>query len=134
MAMGLGGRARQWHARQTAGHLGRVRRGRRCGTRSQGVGAKGNGWLVARDGGNRANTDAEAAWCPARGTAKPAGRPARCRRSRARPTRFAAGQPYFDCVFLQKIELCEKMVDMKVVDETSLYNICKGRPMFFSTV
>jgi hypothetical protein len=25
-------------------------------------------------------------------------------------------------------------IDMKVVDETSLYNICKGRPMFFSTV
>jgi hypothetical protein len=37
-------------------------------------------------------------------------------------------------VFLQKVELCEKTVDTKVVNETSLYNICKGRPMFFSTV
>jgi hypothetical protein len=33
-ATGLGGRARQWHARRTAGHLGRVRRCRRCGMRS----------------------------------------------------------------------------------------------------
>jgi hypothetical protein len=64
---GLGGRAPQWHARRTAGHLGRVRRGRRCGTCSQGVGAKGNGWLVPRGSGNRANTDAEVVWWPARG-------------------------------------------------------------------
>jgi hypothetical protein len=66
-ATSLGGRARQWHAQRTAGHLGRIQRGRRCGTRSQGVGAKGNRWLVPRGGGNRANTDAEVAWCPACG-------------------------------------------------------------------
>jgi hypothetical protein len=51
-------------------------------------------------------------WCgalrAARGAAKPAGRPARRRRSRARPTRFSAGQPYFDYVFLQKFELRDK--------------------------
>jgi hypothetical protein len=33
-ATGLGGRAWQWHTRRTARHLGWVRRGRRCDTRT----------------------------------------------------------------------------------------------------
>jgi hypothetical protein len=36
--------------------------------------------------------------------------------------------------FSNKLNYATKMVDTKVVDETSLYNICKGCPMFFSTV
>jgi hypothetical protein len=36
--------------------------------------------------------------------------------------------------FFKKLNCATKTVDTKVVDETSLYNICKGRPMFFSTV
>jgi hypothetical protein len=37
-------------------------------------------------------------------------------------------------VFSKKLNRATKMVDTKVVDETSPYNICKGRSMFFSTV
>jgi hypothetical protein len=36
--------------------------------------------------------------------------------------------------FSKKLNCATKTVDTKVVYETSLYNICKGRPMFFSTV
>jgi hypothetical protein len=36
--------------------------------------------------------------------------------------------------FSKKLNCATKTVDTKVVEETSLYNICKGRPMFFSTV
>jgi hypothetical protein len=36
--------------------------------------------------------------------------------------------------FSKKLNCATKTVDTKVVDETSLYNICKGCPMFFSTV
>jgi hypothetical protein len=36
--------------------------------------------------------------------------------------------------FSKKMNRATKTVDTKVVDKTSLYNICKGRPMFFSTV
>jgi hypothetical protein len=36
--------------------------------------------------------------------------------------------------FSKKLNYVTQTIDMKVVDETSLYNICKGRPMFFSTV
>jgi hypothetical protein len=36
--------------------------------------------------------------------------------------------------FSKKLNYATKTVDTKVVDETSLYNICKGRPIFFSTV
>jgi hypothetical protein len=36
--------------------------------------------------------------------------------------------------FSKKLNRATKMVDTKVVDETSLYNICKVRPMFFSTI
>jgi hypothetical protein len=70
----------------------------------------------------------------ARGEATSAERPARRRHSGARPSSISAGQRDFDCVFLQKVELCEKIVVTKVVDKTPLYNICKGRPMFFLTV
>jgi hypothetical protein len=36
--------------------------------------------------------------------------------------------------FSKKLNRATKTVDTKVVDETSLYNICKGRLMFVSTV
>jgi hypothetical protein len=36
--------------------------------------------------------------------------------------------------FSKKLNCATKTVDTKVVGETSLYNFCKGRPMFFSTV
>jgi hypothetical protein len=36
--------------------------------------------------------------------------------------------------FSKKLNCAAKTVDTKVVDETSLYNICKGHPIFFSTV
>jgi hypothetical protein len=77
-------------------------------------------------------------WCgglrAARDAAKPAGRPARRRRSRARPTRFQLVNPTLTACFSKNLNCATKMVDTKVVDETSLYNICGGRPMFFSTV
>jgi hypothetical protein len=33
--------------------------------------------------------------------------------------------------FSKKLNCAKKTIDTKVVDETSLYNICKGLPMFF---
>jgi hypothetical protein len=36
--------------------------------------------------------------------------------------------------FSKKLNCATKTLDTKVVDETSLYNFCKGRSMFFSTV
>jgi hypothetical protein len=42
--------------------------------------------------------------------------------------------PTLTTIFSKKLNCATKMVDTKVVDETSLYNIYKGRPMFFSTV
>jgi hypothetical protein len=45
---------------------------------------------------------------PVRGAAKPAERPARRRHSGARLSSISAGQCDFDCVFLQKVELCDK--------------------------
>jgi hypothetical protein len=46
----------------------------------------------------------------AHGAAKPAGSPARRRRSRVQPSCFSASQRYFDCTYLQQIELCDKNV------------------------
>jgi hypothetical protein len=73
-----------------------------------------------------------------------------CARRAARPNRQSArradgalerGRAAFQAVnatltalFFKKLNCATKMLDTKVVDETSLYNICKGRPMFFSTV
>jgi hypothetical protein len=82
-------------------------------------------------------TDAEAGatpWAQRAVQSTPAERPARRWRSGARPSYFSAGQHDLDYVFLQKVEMCDKTVDTKVVGETSHYNFCKGRPMFFSTV
>jgi hypothetical protein len=74
----------------------------------------------------------------------------RGRRRTARPSRQGArraggtlerGRAAFQPVnatltacFSKKMNCATKTIDTKVVDETSLYNICKGRPMFFSTV
>jgi hypothetical protein len=54
-----------------------------------------------------ARTDAEAERA-ARGARMPGRSPALWRRSRARLIYFSTGQPYFDCVFLQKFEVCDK--------------------------
>jgi hypothetical protein len=51
-----------------------------------------------------------------------------------RPSCISAGQPYFDVRFSKNLNYTTKTVDTKVVEETSLCNIYKGRPMFFSTV
>jgi hypothetical protein len=37
-------------------------------------------------------------------------------------------------IFSKKLNCATKPVDTKVLDETSLYNICKGRSMLFSAV
>jgi hypothetical protein len=78
--------------------------------------------------------DAEAAHAPRTAQGKPAGRLTRWRRSRARPGCFSVGEPFVDRDFLQQLNCATKTVDIKVVDESSLYNICKGCPMFFSTI
>jgi hypothetical protein len=65
---------------------------------------------------------------------KSAGRLARRGRFRARPDCFQPVNPLLTAVFAKKLNCATKTVDTKVVDETSLYNICKGCPMFFSTV
>jgi hypothetical protein len=57
-------------------------------------------WSLAR-------TD-EAAERAARGAGTAGRSLALWRHSRARLFHFSAGQPYFDCVFLQKFELCDK--------------------------
>jgi hypothetical protein len=66
------------------------------------------------------------------------GRQAECRRAGGALDRGrSAFQPVnvtLTAGFSKKLNCAIKTVDTKVVDETSLYNICKGRPMFFSTV
>jgi hypothetical protein len=66
------------------------------------------------------------------------GRQADCRRSGGALERGrAVFQPVnttLTACFSKKLNYATKTVDTKVVDETSLYNICKGCPMFFSTV
>jgi hypothetical protein len=47
---------------------------------------------------------------------------------------FQPVNPTLTACFSKNLNCATKTVDTKVVDETSLYNICKGRPMFFSTV
>jgi hypothetical protein len=54
---------------------------------------------------------------------------------------WSAAKQFFQLVnatliacFSKKLNCATKTVDTKVVGETSLYNVCKGRPMFFSTV
>jgi hypothetical protein len=69
-----------------------------------------------------------------RSAAKPAGRPARRRRSRARPIRFQPVNPTLTARIFKNLNCATKTVDTKVVVEISLYNICEGHPMFFSMV
>jgi hypothetical protein len=47
---------------------------------------------------------------------------------------FQPVNPTLTVCFSKNLNCATKTVDTKVVDETSLYNICKGRPMIFSTV
>jgi hypothetical protein len=47
---------------------------------------------------------------------------------------FQPVNPTLTARIFKILNCATKTVDTKVVDETSLYNICKGRPMFFSTV
>jgi hypothetical protein len=55
-------------------------------------------------------------------------------RSGARPADFQPVNSTLTIRFSKKLNCATKTVDTKVVDEASLYNICKGCPMFFSTV
>jgi hypothetical protein len=100
------------------------------------VGARGTTALTSRRWG-ASRTDAEAGAMP-------------CTRRAAQPSRQDAqravgalerDQAVFQPVnatlttcFSKKLNCATKTVDTKVVGETSLYNFCKGRPMFFSTV
>jgi hypothetical protein len=84
--------------------------------------------------GNEPGQTPRQARYPPRGAAKPAGHPARRWRSRAWPSCISVGQPYLTVRFSKNLNCATKTVDAKVVDETSLYNICKGRHMSFSTV
>jgi hypothetical protein len=134
---GLGRRAKQGVGQRTAGqYAAAVRRGSRskattCVMR----------WPARRGLTTRASRQWQASQHARRGNGAHSARrrmlgssPALWRRSRARSCRFPARQRDFDCVFVQKVELCNKNVNTKAVDETSLYNIYKGRPMFFSMV
>jgi hypothetical protein len=47
---------------------------------------------------------------------------------------FQPVNPLLTAILSKKLNCATKTLDMKVVDETSLYNICKGCPMFFSMV
>jgi hypothetical protein len=47
---------------------------------------------------------------------------------------FQPVNPTLTMCFSKNLNCATKMVYTKVVDETSLYNICKGRPMFFSMI
>jgi hypothetical protein len=81
---------------------------------------------VSRQWG-RVCTEAEAARRAVQ--AKLAGRLAQ----RDRPV-FQPVNPTLTVRFFKTLNCATKTVDTKVVDETSLYNICKGCPMIFSTV
>jgi hypothetical protein len=52
--------------------------------------------------------------------------------SGAWPADFQPVNPILMVHFSKKLNYATKTIDTKVVDETSLYNICKGCPMFFS--
>jgi hypothetical protein len=93
--------------------------------------------LEAVGGGGQARTDAEVAWIPDHGTRRSAHRQSARRAGGA----LERDQAIFQLVnatltacFSKKLNCATKTVDTKVVGETSLYNFCKGRPMFFSTV
>jgi hypothetical protein len=81
-----------------------------------------------------ARTDAEAAERAARGAGTLGRSPALWRCSRARLIHFQPVNPTLTACFSKNLNCATKMVDAKIVDETSVYNICKGRPMCFSTV
>jgi hypothetical protein len=83
---------------------------------------EGDRRLWPRGGGNRAHTDAKAGAALCGGALE---------RGRAV---FQPVNPLLTAILSKKLNCATKMVDTKVVDETSLYNICKGCPMFFSTV
>jgi hypothetical protein len=83
-----------------------------------------------------ARTDAKAAQRSARGARRRASRQGAWRAGGALERDRAVFQPVnplLTVIFSKKLNYVTKTVDTKVVDETSLYNICKGRPMFFST-
>jgi hypothetical protein len=90
---------------------GRVRRRTRShasGSRSQAIGVKGNQRLEAVGHGPARTLRRRGGWRAVGDAVRPAERPACWRCSRARLIRFSAGQPYFDCVFLLKFQLCDK--------------------------
>jgi hypothetical protein len=96
---------------------------------------EGDQRLWPRGGGHRAPTDAEAgaALCARL-------RPSRQGAWRAGGTLergwavFQPVNPLLTTILSKKLNCATKTIDTKVVDETSLYNICKGCPMIFSMV
>jgi hypothetical protein len=122
--------------RQTAGRAAVVWRGtssHAAGSRSQATGAKGNRLLVPRGGGDWPARTPK--WRDSQRGAGTLGRsPVLWRRSRARPIRFQPVNATLTAHNFKNLNCATKTVDTKVVDETFLYHICKGRPMFFSTV
>jgi hypothetical protein len=85
----------------------------------------------------RARTDTEAGAMPCARSAARRSRQGAWRASgaleRDRPV-FQPVNPTLTVCFSKNLNCATKTVDTKVVDETSLYNICNGRPVFFSTV
>jgi hypothetical protein len=131
---GSASRTDRWtHGVRAVGECGCGTGQERTGSGSLATGAKGTGRLVPRGSG------AGSARTPRRQThrarRRAAGRaPTREWRSGARPTDFQPVNPPLTANSSKKLNCATKTVDMKVVDETSLYNICKDCPMFFSTV
>jgi hypothetical protein len=116
---------------------GRVRRRTRShvtGSRSQATGARGTGGSRLETVGHGPARTSR--WRGGRRVAQPGRQNAR-RAGGALERDCAVFQPVnatLTACFSKKLNCATKMIDMKVVDETSLYNICKGHPMFFSTV
>jgi hypothetical protein len=100
----LGRRAEQGVGRRTAGqYVAAVRRDSRSkATARRGLTTRASREWEVRHHARRGN-GARSARCRTPGSS-----PALWRRSRARPCCFPAGQRDFDCVFLQKVELCDK--------------------------
>jgi hypothetical protein len=104
------------------------------GSRSQATGARGTGGSRLETVGHGPARTSR--WRGGRRVAQPGRQNAR-RAGGALERDCAVFQPVnatLTACFSKKLNCATKMIDMKVVDETSLYNICKGHPMFFSTV
>jgi hypothetical protein len=107
---------------------------RRCGSHSKDGRREGDQRLAARGSGARPCTTQRQrgdrrAVQPGRQNARRAGSALERGWSVFQPV-----NPTLTACFSKNLNCATKIVDTKVVDETSLYNICKGRPMVFSRV